>query len=142
MISKNNKVKLDIYDPTPGTNEISMMRSEFMGDQRCKSKALEMANPNKRFRGFCLIESGVIRTLGNDVVDSRKYFCGHAHIALAVQSPSSATIDPATPEAVKRFQDMKKELKAKSLYLADPHPEKAHWMGGTICKENPSCRQA
>ena len=94
-LEKKNRLKHQAYDPTPKTDEISVMRLEHMGVRLCKRKAKSFENPANRevYRGFAVLRTSDIRAADMDVADSRKHFCGHADI----QASNGGTQDAGTP---------------------------------------------
>lgn len=119
------------YDPTPGTNEISMMRVEILGADGAKAQALKIGDPPKKiFRGFGVLNARDIREGGHDVLDSRIEYLGHAHIALNFpfltrQIPA----EPLDPADSKMLRDALNELVRRSQYFVDPKPEGPDWSG-------------
>ncbi len=126
---KNNKLKHQAFDPTPGTDEVSVMRFEYMGVGLCRRKAKSLGNPKKAYYGFAVLRTGVVRTSAMDVVDSRRHFCGHADIKLLMLKPEPN--EPPPPEAGKRLKDLKDALLHASNYVPDPNPGKA-WRGNKL----------
>src|SRR5690349_19394828 len=97
-LDKQNNLKHQAYNPTPATDEISVMRLEYMGVQLCKRKAKSFENPAQRkvYRGFAVLRTSILRASDMDVVDSRKYYCGHADIKLLMQELQTA-LEPGEP---------------------------------------------
>jgi hypothetical protein len=134
-LDKKNRLKHQAYDPTPKTDEISVMRIEHMGVRLCKRKAKSFENLAQRkvFKGFAVLRTNVVRASEMDVVDSRKHYCGHADIRLLM--PELQTLEPNEPlpaEAGKKFKDLKDSLLHASNYLPDPHPKDRRWRGGKL----------
>jgi hypothetical protein len=132
---KKKRLKHQAYDPTPKTDEISVMRFEHMGIRLCKRKAKSIENPahKKVYRGFAVLRTKAVRTSDMDVVDSRKLFCGHADIKLLM--PELQMLEPGEPlpaEAGKRLKDLKDALLGASNYVPDPNPEDATWRGNKL----------
>jgi len=131
---KNNRLKHQAYDPTPGTDEISTMRFEYMGARFCKKKAKSFEDPanKKEYRGFAVLKVGRIRNAGMQVLDSRRWYCGHADIKLqmAELTQQRQPQEPLSPQAGKQLKDLKDALLQASNYLPDPDARGDKWKGG------------
>lgn len=132
---KNNHLKHQAYNPTPGTDEISVMRIEHMGIRPCKRKAKSFENPAKKkvYRGFAVLRTRTVRASEMDVVDSRNCYSGHADIKLLIDELS--TLEPQEPlsaELGKKLKDLKESLLKASNYVADPNPQLAGWRGAKL----------
>jgi len=130
-----NRLRQCAYDPTPSTDEISVMRLEYMGPHACKRKARSFNNPKhkKEYRGFAVLGVSAVRASEMMVVDSRKYYCGHADIRLMIQELRSREGgEPLSAEAGKRFKDLKKYLLSASNYIPDPVPQSSRWKDGKL----------
>jgi len=128
--SRNNKLKPEAFDPTPGTDEISVMRSSILGAQWCKRKARKFENPaaKKTFRGFAVLSVRAVRAEKFCVVDSRKdNYLGHADIKSGLISPPKGVA--RHPEELARFRDHRKKLLQLSTYRPDPLPAHRCWKG-------------
>src|SRR5438876_9799331 len=81
-VSSKGKLKPEAYDPTPNTDEVSVIRSDFKGADFCKINAKELEQPEKQkiYRGLAVLSAKQIRLEGADVVDSREIYEGHADI--------------------------------------------------------------
>ncbi len=135
-VNRHNKLKHQAYNPTPKTDEISVMRLEYMGARFCKQKAKSFENPanRKEFRGFAVINVGRVRKgdKGNmDVVDSRRHFCGHADIKLLIEELNAdrEPQEPPSAETTKRLSDLQDALLAACDYFPDPNPNSKGWTG-------------
>ena len=133
-VSKQNRLKHQAYDPTPKTDEISTMRFEYMGQRFCKRKAKSFEDPKvkKEYRGFAILSVRAIRKAKMQVIDSRKWYCGHADIKLLIGEliQNREPQEPLSAEAGKRLKDLKNALLAASKYLPDPNPRASSWRGG------------
>lgn len=85
---KNGKLKPQAFHPSPGTDEVSVMRFSWIGFEFCHQKAKEMEkltqNPPKILVTLASLVAGKIRQGKLDVVDSRHQFNGHADIKLGI----------------------------------------------------------
>src|SRR5215469_16476770 len=69
--------------PSPSdTDEVSVMRVDWIGADACKrhSRALENPNENKVYRGLAILSAKQIRDSGAGITDTREIFAGHADI--------------------------------------------------------------
>jgi len=131
---KNNRLKHQAYDPTPKTDEVSVMRFEHMGARLCKRKAKSFENPAKKvYRGFAVLRTDAVHASHMEVADSRKYYCGHADIRFQMEELKTLEPgEPLEPPAQKRLRDLKDALLLASNYVSDPNPQKASWHGGNL----------
>lgn len=128
---KNNKLTTDAFMPTPGTDEISVMRLMFLGPHRCKKKGLDMANPNKKFHGFAVLSVKSIRDTSLSVIDSRKQnYRGHADIKTGIAAPLKGA--PRSPEELARSKKISDLLVARAAYYPDRVPKHRRWKSGEL----------
>jgi hypothetical protein len=130
---KKNKVDVRAFDPTPGTDEISVSRLEYLGADVCKKRAQLLNDPSqqKKYVGLSVLRTAVIREHGMDVIDSRHVFCGHADIKLGLPALSTDFVpgEPLTPELKLKQRDLGRLLLQSQKYHADPEPDSQHWTG-------------
>jgi hypothetical protein len=134
-LDKKNNLKHQAYDPTPRTDEVSVMRLEHMGAVLCKRRAKSIENPAQRkaYRGFAVLRTRSVRASQLEVADSRENYSGHADIKfLLAELKAREPGEPLTPEAQKKFKDMKDALLLASNYMPDPNPQTASWQGGKL----------
>ncbi|MHB8304085.1 MAG: hypothetical protein ACYDC6_14905 [Acidobacteriaceae bacterium] len=132
-IDKKRQLKVEAFDPTPGTDEISVMRVCFMGSHRCKKKARKVEDPSqkKEFRGFAVLTVRKVAKVSLGVFDSRKNnFRGHADIKTGAPMPPKG--QPRTPEELARYRAISKALKSQARYCEDPLPSKRRWVGDSL----------
>lgn len=134
--TKKNRLKRQAYDPTPATDEISVMRIEYMGPSSCRRKAQSLENPAKKkeYRGFAVLRVDTVRSSGMEVIDSRIEFCGHADIKLLMEElHKREPNEPLPPEATKSLKDLQERLLSGSTYVGDPSPRhRGRWRGGKL----------
>ncbi|MGB2678475.1 MAG: hypothetical protein WAN12_15430 [Candidatus Acidiferrum sp.] len=124
-VDKHDRLKHQAYHPTPKTDEISVMRLEYMGATLCRRKARSFENPAKKkeYSGFAVLRAATVCSHGMQIVDSRRYFCGHADIRLMMEELANRESDePLSPEVGKRLKDLKERLVKASTFISDPHP--------------------
>ncbi len=129
-IDKKRHLKVEAFDPTPGTDEISTMRVCFMGPHRCKSQARKAEDPkhNKAYRGFAVLSVEGVAKVSLGVFDSRKgNFRGHADIKTGAAMPARG--EPRDSAQLVRYRAISKALKSQAKYCEDPFPLKRLWSG-------------
>ncbi|MGB9337252.1 MAG: hypothetical protein WCB14_19740 [Candidatus Acidiferrales bacterium] len=126
-LNDNGKLKTNAFRPKAGTDEVSVMRHDFMGSDGCKTKAREIAAT--KYQGLAVLRAREIREVGASVEDSRVYYCGHAHIAFGFVLPIG---EPPTSDRSEQLVKKLQALKRAARYCADPNPSGATWTGETI----------
>jgi hypothetical protein len=124
------KLKPGAFEPTPGTDEVSVMRSSILGPHRCKKRARAMEKPasNKVYRGFAVLSVRAVRAASIGVVDSRNgNFLGHADLKTGTVTPPKGV--PREPAELARTQEIRMKLIAQSKYCSDPLPSVTRWKG-------------
>lgn len=133
--AKKGKLKSAAFDPTPETDEISVMRVSILGPHRCKSHARKLENPEvqKAFRGFAVLSLREMRAISLAVLDSRRgNFLGHADIKSGVFMPPRGV--PKAPEQIKALRALADMLVSKSRYCSDPNPQLRKWTGDSLVR--------
>jgi hypothetical protein len=132
--ARRKTLKIAAFDPTPGTDEISVMRSSFLGPDRCRKQAKTMEKPNaqppKTFQGFAVFSVATVRDKSLSVVDSREHFLGHADIKTGCRSPSKG--EPRDPIVLARSRDIGDDLLKLTKYYPELVPQADRWMGGKL----------
>ena len=126
------ELKPQAFQPFPETDEISVMRTSFLGCHFCKRKAqeLEIPNNNKVYSGFAVMKVRRIRNAGCQVVDSREEFLGHADIRTGIVTPARGI--SMEPEMLEKSRRISKSLVTLSTYIKDPSPTASKWKGPTL----------
>jgi hypothetical protein len=127
---KDGKIKRGLYDPTPDTDEISVMRHNYMGSDACKVKAKELEDRahNKIFEGLAVLSALQIRSTHFDVKDSRdSAYLGHADIKVGIIVPRGG--EPLPPEQLQVLRDRQKMLLRLTNYFPDPDRQATNWTG-------------
>ena len=123
-------LKWQAYDPTPGTDEVSVMRSGRLSPTACKRKAISIETPpRKRYRGLAALNSGAIERNGLKVIDSRHVYCGHADIKTGVVTQKRIQNVPRDPREVACVKRVAEKLLELSRYYPDSRIESAKWEG-------------
>jgi hypothetical protein len=127
-VNGKGSLKWEAYEPTPGTDEISVMRADCMTPTACKQKAKTLENaPSKLYRGLAVLNVAAIRSSNMMVTDSRSEFCGHAHISTGAVAKKPEPNEPRDPSEVERVRAMAKQLRDLSCYYPDPDPDANVW---------------
>jgi hypothetical protein len=115
MNIKNNQIKRNFYEPPIPTDELSVMRLEYLGAKASKTRAKKIQNPPKgrTYHGFAAFSVGKIRVDDISVADSRNQFCGPA-------------LDG------KRLKELQDHLIACSKFYPDLNPARTNWTGGPL----------
>jgi hypothetical protein len=125
-VDKHNRLKHQAYDPTPKTDEVSVMRMEHMGASLCRRKAQSFENlpKKKEYRGLAVLKASPLELHGMRILDSRRHFCGHADIHLMIEELATREGgEPLSPEVGKKFKDLKEALVKASTFVTDPQPQ-------------------
>jgi hypothetical protein len=125
---KNGQMVVAAYHPTPETDEVSVMRHDYMGSDVCKAKAKELENPakNKVYEGLAVLSAAQIRLTDCEIKDSRHVYQGHADIKMGIIVPRG---EPPPPEDAKLLLDRKRRLLRLTNYFRDPEPQTTKWIG-------------
>ena len=125
---KDDKLIVAAYHPTPETDEVSVMRHDYMGSDACKAKAKELENPvkNKVYEGLAVLSAAQIRLTDCKIKDSRQIYPGHADIKMGIIVPRG---EPPSPEDAKLLLDRKRRLLKFTNYFRDPEPQVINWTG-------------
>ena len=127
---KKRRITREAYEPTPSTDEVSIMRLEHMGTFFCKRKARSFEHSHKKYQGFAVLRTSAVRASDMDVSDSRQHYCGHGEIRLMVEElRGREPQEPLPPQLGKRVKELKDRLKDSSHYVADPFPNSRWWKG-------------
>ena len=129
-ISKG-KLKFQAYDAPPGSDEVSVMRLDWLGADGCKRKAKQLENlknpENKKiYSGLAVLSAKQIRDSGASVVDSRHVYKGHADIKHGVIREKGI---PPSPEVIEKLRTRNKMLASLAQYYPDPLPDSEGWSG-------------
>jgi hypothetical protein len=132
---KLTRLRPSAYEPPPGTDELSVMRLEYLGARASKRHARRIENPqkNRTYRGFAVLRVSRIRATNMSVEDSRQEFCGHADIRLLLDALKNRQAkEPLSATDGKRLKELKDYLLASSKYVADPKPRSSRWTAGLL----------
>lgn len=133
---RKNRLRPEAFEPTPGTDEVSVMRYAILDANGCKEKAKAIADPSsgKIYQGVACLRACTIRSKGIDVVDSRIEYLGHADIKLGISRPANG--DPPSPEDVRRLRQIGKDLLNITTTYLDPDPASETWGGDPMLPPN------
>ena len=130
-IDKKNPAKLKpgAFRSKSGTDNVSVIRHDYMGSDFCKAKGKASANPFAVYVGLASISAAAIRSTGSTVHDSREQFLGHAHISHGlILFPD----EPPKSEDNLVIQERCRALCALATFHRDPEPEREDWTGPPI----------
>ena len=132
-LNDDGSLKWQAYDPTPGTDEVSVMRSARLSPTACKRKAKSMEKaPRKLYRGLAVLNSGAIAKKKMAVIDSRYVYCGHADIKTGVVTQERLPNVPRDSHEVARVKAVAEKLKKLSQYYPDPNIGSTKWEGRAL----------
>lgn len=135
-VKSNGKLKPEAYDPSPDTDEVSILRVLWIGADLAKKYSKAIQTKAKLYKGLAVLEAATIRAQGADVVDSRELYCGHGDIRHGIRLKCSES-DPPAPELVRWLHVRNKELAKLSRYFPDPDPSNHRWTGGDLVLRKP-----
>jgi hypothetical protein len=127
-LDRKGKVTQNAYRSPPDMDEISVMRSDWLGAHDCKALAkAKVENPAKDrvYAGFAVLSAKHVRSAGATVIDSRHVFVGHADIQHGVIQRKGV---PLPPEIAERC----KKLAAQANPYIDAAPQDAGWSLGPL----------
>lgn len=125
---KNGRLTPNAYRAPYDTDEVSVMRANWIGADACKSRAktLENLNEHKVYRGLAILSVSQTRQSGAGIIDTREIFEGHADIRHGIIEKRG---EPLPPEELKKLRDRCKALAALANYYPDPDPASEPWTG-------------
>lgn len=115
------------FKPPPGTDDLSVMRLDYLGANATKDKAVEICRES--YVGLGVIRVFSIRAAGSEVFDSRDEFWGHAHISHGIVIPLNEP--PSSAESAKLTERLKR-LVQSTVYYTDPSPTSPGWSGDAL----------
>jgi len=129
-LDKKGKLKSNAFRPKANTDDVSVMRHDYMGSDACKVTARGLAHGTIEYRGLAVLLASEVRRAGSQVTDSREgNYCGHAHISHGIVVPPD---EPVPSEQTLRLDERLRELRITARYYADPEPPKDAWTGPTL----------
>ena len=125
---KRGKLKPAAYKPPHDSDEVSVMRTSWIGADACKhhAKNLEKPDQGKIYKGLAILSALQIRESGARLVDTRNVFQGHADIRHDIVPRRG---EPLPPEQLKTLHDRAKALANRANYFPDPDPAAEPWTG-------------
>lgn len=130
-VSSKGKIKPEAFEPTPNSDEVSVMRHDYMGSDACKARAVGLADPAKKkiYKGLAALAVDNVRRQGVGVVDSRVHFEGHADIRLGFRVTPG---EPLPADDLKKLRALTKALANAVTYHEDPDAAAPRWTGRAI----------
>lgn len=125
---KRGKVIANAYWPPYDSDEVSVMRTSWIGADACKRHAKDLENPDedKVYRGLAILSALQVRQSGARLVDTSHVFQGHADIRHGIVPRRG---EPLPPEQLKTLRDRAKALATLANYFPDPDPAAEDWTG-------------
>lgn len=115
-----NRIKMNIFQPPRGTQDISCLRTELLTESECLSKGKEIASKraNSELHGFALLTKHCILSSEATVEDSRDppNFYGHADIKMGIFNHTSEKM-PLGFEEQELLDSIKEKLMSHSLFI-------------------------
>jgi hypothetical protein len=130
-VRSNGALKPEAYEPTPGTDEVSVMRVSWIGENQCKryAKGLEEPDKGKVYRGLAVLTSAEVHWAGATVQDSRHIYSDHADIKLGIARIKG---EPLPPEQLAVLRMRTRQLAKTARYFSDPAPASQYWHGPSL----------
>lgn len=127
-VRSNGKLKWQAFDPPAGSDEVSVIRHDYISASECKfrGKQLAVVAAQKEYKGLAVIMSAAVRRHGADVVDSRDVYIGHADIKHGIRRDR---LEPPPPEILQKLKQRCESLLAATTYYPDPNPTAEGWLG-------------
>lgn len=127
----SNQPKHQLFRSKPDTDDVSVVRHDYKGSDFCKRKGKEIAGRMRRqsYVGLAVIRATSIRQAGSSVHDSRRIYCGHAHIMHGFTCPAN---DPPASQINLMLTNRCNALLHATVYHPDPNPQSEHWTGPDI----------
>jgi hypothetical protein len=130
-VNKKGALKHNAYLPPDGTDEVSVMRADWIGADLCKQHARDLENLAERkvYKGLAVLSARQIRNKGATLIDTRETFEGHADIRHGI-TPSKN--NPLPPDQLLILHDRTKSFAALANYYPDPEPTSVTWTGPAL----------
>ncbi len=121
---KKNELAPAAFRSQAGTDDVSVVRHNYMGSDFCKSKGKEIMAA--AYVGLAVVNAQAIRNTGSSIQDSRDEYCGHAHISHGVILPRD---EPPNSEMNLFITERCRALVKVATLYRDPAPTKVKWTG-------------
>jgi hypothetical protein len=126
---KNGKLTDNAYWPPYETDEVSVMRIDWIGPDACKQRAKALENSGKTYKGLAILSAKQIRESGAGIVDTREIFEGHADIKHRIVPIRG---EPLPAEQLQVLRDRVKMLAKLANYYPDTDPRDLNWVGPSL----------
>lgn len=127
---KNDRLKASAFMPPPESDEISVMRYDYLGGDGCKQYAKRLADPlgkpAKEYCGLAALAVTDVTQAELQVVDSRSVYMGHADIKFPFPRPRNEPADSQKTETLKSLAD---RLRSMAKFFRDVAPDGPRWTG-------------
>lgn len=128
-VKKNGTLKPQAFDPTPKTDEVSVMRSDWLGANACKQQMKKLENKDKTYKGLAVLSAKCVRDHNADVKDSREVYYGHADIKHGFIIEAG---EPLSAEIIHQLRERNKKLADAANYHPDKEPMHDIWNGPNL----------
>ena len=121
------QLRTSAFNPSIGTEEVSVTRLDYSSIERCKELAHKMFSSGKaQYRGFGLLNKAIAIECGaKDVVSAPiEENLAHANILLGIVRPNEAI-----PSEIMYILD---NLLDKVVFVRDPNPDSPDWNGDSL----------
>ena len=131
-IKNGIQLKHQAFRPPAGSDEVSVMRPDWIRADACKIHAKNISNlnsnPPKQYEGLAVISAEKIRDTKAEVIDSRHLFQGHADIKHGCEFAIKKG-EPEDPKVLEKLNERNKRLAEMANYHRDPNPTNNTWEG-------------
>jgi len=125
-VKPNGTLKPAAYRSKSGTDEVSVVRHDYVGADFCKRKGKEMHRPQAQYMGLAVTLAADIRRAGSAVHDSREVYLGHAPILHGmILEPG----EPADSQSSLLITERCREIIRLTKYFPDPYLNSESWAG-------------
>jgi hypothetical protein len=129
-VNEKGRLKSNAFRPKPDTDDLSVMRYDYLGANSCKAKARELSSQQVVYRGLAVLLAREIRDVNSEVVDSRDgNYCGHAHISHGIVVPRDEP--PESPLNLALGEKLR-ALRIVARYYPDPDSTSETWLGKAL----------
>jgi hypothetical protein len=126
-VNRSSKLKPAAFRSAPGTDEVSVMRHDFLGTECSRTKAKTIGK--EAYVGLAVIRASQIREIGSSVTDSRVEFWGHAHISHGIIVERD---EPLQSALNMQLTERCRAIARAATYHPDPEPNSVQWLGGDL----------
>lgn len=123
----STRLKPAAFRSKPGTDEVSVMRHDFLGTENCRAKAKAIGK--EAYTGMAVVKVSKVRECGSSVIDSHKEFWGHAHISHGIVVERD---EPPRSALNMQLTERCRAIAKAATYHVDPAPNSEKWLGASL----------